>query len=76
MKLTGRVINGKIEIDDDAPLPEGASVEVMIDEAGEAYDLTEEEDEELWQAHLAIERGEFVTSDDVLARLRSQRARP
>ncbi len=46
MKLRGR----------DRQLPEGARVVVMIGEE-EPYELIEEEDEELWRAHLPIERG-------------------
>lgn len=72
MRLTGRVVNGKIELEDEMPLPEGAPVEVTISEIG-PYELTEEEDEELWQAHLSIERGEGIPAEVLLQKLRGKR---
>lgn len=74
MKLSGRVVEGRIELEDDVPLPEGVSVEVTIaDSTSEPYELTEEEDELLWQADQEIERGEYVTDEDFLAELRARR---
>lgn len=73
MKLTGRVINGRIEVDSEESLPEGAPVEVTIAGVDEPYELTEEEEEELWQANLEIERGEFVTAEELLSDLKSRR---
>jgi hypothetical protein len=69
MRLRGRVVNGRVEIEDDLPLPEGASVEVII---GEDYDLTEEEEEDLWQAHRSIERGEGIPAEVILRKLRGE----
>ncbi len=57
---TARVKNGRVDIDADA-LPEGKMVR--------------EEDEGLWQRSLAVERGEFIGSDELLSELRSRRPR-
>lgn len=54
------------------PLPEGAAVEVTISEIG-PYELTEEEEEELWQADLSIERGEGIPGEVLLKKLRAHR---
>lgn len=70
MKLTGRVISGRIELDDDVPLPDGTPVEVTISEV-EPYELTAEEEEELWQADLSIERGEGISMEELLKKIRS-----
>lgn len=74
MRFSGRVINGRIEIEDETALPEGASVEVMISDAEELYTLTEDEEHELWEADQEIERGEFVTAEQLLAEIRLRRS--
>ncbi|MGA7614282.1 MAG: hypothetical protein WBX15_03795 [Thermoanaerobaculia bacterium] len=66
MKLTGRIVDGQIRIESDAQLPEGASVEINVIEPDEAYELNDEEDEEIWQAQLELRRGEGIPAEDVL----------
>jgi hypothetical protein len=103
MKVTGRIVNGRIEVDG-VELPEGATVTIELLEGpsmspeeeafvereyeasfdddlvpvsevraqlrnGGAPELTEEEDEELWQAHLEIESGKGIPAEALLAKL-------
>ena len=68
---TGKVVNGRIIVDDDEPLPEGADVVITI---------TEQDDPELTAAQLAeldasiaeAERGELIPAEEVLRRLREE----
>lgn len=45
----------------------------MTDDDTEVYELTEEEDEVLWQRYLQVKRGDFVTLEELLAELRAMR---
>lgn len=72
MRLTGRIVNGRVEVESEDALPEGAEVTLLI---AEDEVLTEEDDEELWQRSLAVERGEFIGSDELLSELRARRPR-
>lgn len=65
---TGTVVNGKIEIEGLA-LPEGAMVAVVARGADEPFTLSPEDEEELGAAISEIERGEFLTVDQLLASL-------
>ena len=49
---------------------EGSTVTVVLREDDEAFDLTSEEEEELLESIAEIERGEFVSGEQVLERLR------
>jgi hypothetical protein len=62
---TGTVVNGKIEIQGVA-LPEGSVVAVLARGADEPFELTPEDEDELLAAISEIERGEFVTVEDLL----------
>lgn len=73
MRVTGRVVGGRIEIEGNVAPPEGAEVEVTISDAEEPYELTEEEEQELWEAHLSIERGEGIPAEVILKKLRGGR---
>jgi hypothetical protein len=74
MKLRGRVMNGRVEVDGELQLPDGTLVEVTI--AGEeSFDLSEEDEEELWRRHQEIEQGDFVSAEEVLKTIRSGRRR-
>lgn len=73
MKLKGRVVNGHVEIEG-AELPEGADAVVLIGEDEAPYELTAEEDEELWQAHLEIAAGRGIPAEKILDKLRRERS--
>jgi hypothetical protein len=66
---TGIVVNGKVEVEGEA-LAEGSTVTVVLREADETFDLTPEEEKELLASIAAIERGEFISGEQLLERLR------
>ena len=66
---TGVVVEGKIVVEGEA-LAEGTTVTVVLRDDEEAFDLTSEEEEELLESIAQIERGEFVTGEQLLERLR------
>ncbi|MBC7379696.1 MAG: hypothetical protein H7346_19970 [Burkholderiaceae bacterium] len=65
---TGTVRNGKIEIEG-MPLPEGALVAVVARGADEPFALTAQDEEELLGAISEIERGDYVSVEQLLATL-------
>ncbi len=71
--VPGKVVNGRIEVEDDIALPEGAEVTVYLHEEGEPA-LTPEQEAEIEESLAQIERGDYLSADEVLARLREQRA--
>jgi hypothetical protein len=73
MIQTGRVVDGKVVVDDDMPLPEGAIVGIVIRDHEERFELTLEEEERIARSVAEIERGEVVSGDDFLAKLRRTR---
>lgn len=70
--VPGKVVNGRIEVEDDIELPEGAEVTVYLHEEGE-YVPTPEEEAELEAACDEADRGEGVPLEDVLRELREMR---
>ena len=66
---TGLVVDGKVVVEGEA-LAEGSTVTVVLRDDEEAFDLTPEEEEELLESIAQIERGEFVTGEQLLERLR------
>ena len=70
--LTGRVVNGKIEVDGDE-LPEGAIVTVLIHNDEETFEVTSEEEEMLLAAIAEADRGEFISADELIAELRRKK---
>ena len=68
LQVVRTVVNGKIEIEGLA-LPEGAMVAVVARGADEPFSLSQEDEEELEAAISEIERGEFLTVDQLLASL-------
>lgn len=68
---TGTVIDGKIVVDGE-PLPDGLTVTILAREADETFDVPPELEAELLESIAQAERGELVSADDVLARLRRQ----
>lgn len=70
MKIaTGTVVDGKVVVEGE-PLAEGSTVTVVLRDDEEAFDLTPEEEEELLESIAQIERGEFVSGEQLLERLR------
>ena len=66
---TGTVIGGKVEVHGET-LTEGSTVTVLLRDNNESFDLTADEEAELLESIAAIERGEFVSGDQLLERLR------
>lgn len=70
MKVTtGTVVDGKVVVEGEA-LVEGSTVTVVVREDNETFELTADEEAELLASIAAIERGEFITGDELLERLR------
>lgn len=65
---TGVVVNGKIVLED-VFLPEGAVVAVVARGADESFVLSEAQEDELLAAMAEIERGEYVTLEELLQSL-------
>jgi len=66
---TGTVIDGKVVVEGES-LAEGTKVTVVLREDEESFDLTPEEEAELIASIAEIERGEYITADELLERLR------
>ncbi len=62
---TGTVVNGKIIVEG-VPLDEGATVAVLTRGAGEAFTLTAEQEDELLAAMAEIDRGEYLTLQELM----------
>jgi hypothetical protein len=65
---TGNVVNGKIEVEG-VTLPEGALVAVVSRGADEPFALSSADEEQLLAAISEIERGEFITVEELLESL-------
>jgi hypothetical protein len=65
---TGTVVNGKVIVEG-VPLREGSLVAVVARGADEPFSLSTAQEEELLTAMAEIERGEFVTLEQLLAEL-------
>lgn len=65
---TGTVINGKVEVEG-VSLPEGAVVAVVARGADEPFTLSVDHEEELLAAIAEIERGDFISVEDLLESL-------
>ncbi len=70
MIQTGRVVDGKVVVDDDVPLPEGAVVGIVIRGDDQRFELTPEQEERIARAVQQIERGEVVSAEDFWAKVR------
>lgn len=62
---TGTVINGKIVVEG-VSFTEGAVVAVLTRGADESFSLTDAQENELLSAIAEIERGEFVTLEELM----------
>jgi hypothetical protein len=70
---TGKVVDGKVVIEG-APLEEGASVTVLARDEESGFTLSAEEEAELLLSIAEADRGETVSAEEVLERLRRRRA--
>jgi hypothetical protein len=66
---TGTVVDGKVVVEGE-PLAEGTKVTVVLREDEESFDLRPEEEAELLASIAEIERGEYITADELMERLR------
>ena len=66
---TGRVVSGKVVVEG-LDLDEGEIVTVLTHEAEEEVLLSPEEEAELLEAIAEADRGETISGDELLARLR------
>jgi hypothetical protein len=66
---TGKVSNGVIVIEG-KDLPEGTTVTLIAHEGDETFELDASQENELLRAIAEIERGEFVTASELLAKIR------
>lgn len=66
---TGTVVDGKVVVEGEA-LAEGETVTVLLRESSETFELTPEEEGEILDSIASIERGEFVSGEELLERLR------
>lgn len=66
--VTGTVIEGRVVVQG-AALPEGTRVTVLAQGADEGFSLSAEQEDELVEALAEIERGEFVSLEQLLSTL-------
>ena len=70
MRITsGRVVSGKIVVEGE-PLPEGAVVTILTREADDTFEVPPELEAELLESIAQADRGETITADELLERLR------
>ena len=65
----GTVVGGKIIVDGD-PLPEGAIVTILARESDETFEVPPEVEADLSESIAQAERGETISAEEVLRRLR------
>ncbi len=66
---TGTVVDGKVVVEGD-PLPEGTVVMILAREADETFEVPPELEADLLESIAQGERGETISAQDVLERLR------
>jgi hypothetical protein len=66
---TGTVVDGKVVVEGES-LAEGETVTVLLRDDSETFELTSEEEDEILESIAAIERGEFISGEQLLERLR------
>lgn len=74
MRVKATVVGNTLVVDDDVQLPEGTRVEVdlQVMEGGEGVVLDEETVAELQQAIKEADAGDFVSEEDVWARIEAR----
>ena len=65
----GTVVDGKIVVEGD-PLPEGAVVTVLAREADETFEVPPDLEAELLESIAQADRGETISAEELLERLR------
>jgi hypothetical protein len=69
MKMaSGKIVGGKVVLDD-AVFAEGATVTVLACESDEPFEVTPEMEAALLESMDEAERGDTVSSDDLLSKL-------
>ncbi len=78
MRLTATVVGNTLALDEDAKLPEGAKVELVLrvvegseESVGQGFVLTPQMEAELAEADAEIDRGEYVSAEESLRQLRA-----
>ena len=66
---TGTVVNGKVVVEGEA-LPEGAAVTILVREADEAFEVPPELEAELLESIAEADRGETISAEEMIERLR------
>jgi hypothetical protein len=66
---TGTVVDGKIIIEGE-PLPEGTVVTILARDSGETFEIPSELEAELLESLAQADRGETLSADELLRRLR------
>ena len=66
---TGTVVGGKIVVDGD-PLPEGTVVTILARETDETFSVPPELEAELLESIAEADRGDTISADELLSRLR------
>ena len=69
--VTGTVVEGKVVVDG-VSLVEGSTVTVLSRSPDEAFALSAEDEDELLAAMAEIERGQFLSADELLESLRKR----
>ena len=66
---TGIVVGGKVILEGD-PLPEGTVVTILARDADETFEVPPELEAELLESMAQADRGETLSADEVIERLR------
>ena len=73
--MRGQFVNGRIEVEGD-PYPDGTVVEFVVrDDDGDFLELTPEQEDAIEESIAEIERGECISADEMLGKLRQMRER-
>jgi hypothetical protein len=67
--LTGKIVDGKVVVDRDLS-PEGAAVTVIVHD-DDMPELSPEQVQELREAIADMERGDYITAEELLEELRT-----
>lgn len=66
----GHIRDGQVVLDEETALPEGCRVTVIIEDGAAGFRLDETSQDELVHAAREIERGEYVSHEELFARLK------
>ncbi|HSS48079.1 MAG TPA: hypothetical protein VLX28_03965 [Thermoanaerobaculia bacterium] len=66
---TGTVVNGKVVVEGEA-LPEGSMVTILVREAAETFEVPPELEAELLESIAEADRGETISAEELIERLR------